>query len=91
MDLWEELQAKDAELAMLAAIQARLADEQRRCGARKRNGQRCRVIPPEGRRHCPRHDTGPRTAEGKQRIREAQWKRWAAWRAARRITISGEQ
>lgn len=56
------------------------------CGARTRAGQFCKnkVIP--GMRRCKQHggkSTGPRTAEGKARIVEAQRKRWAKWRIAK--------
>jgi len=54
------------------------------CGAKTRSGGTCghKVIP--GRIRCRFHggkSTGPRTAEGRARIAEAQRKRWAMKRA----------
>src|SRR5262245_18345249 len=56
-----------------------------RCGAfARRTGRPCRA-PGNGRDgRCKLHggkSTGPRTAEGKERIAEAQRKRWERWRA----------
>ena len=53
------------------------------CGARTRRDTKCayRVVP--GKRRCRFHgglSTGPVTIEGKQKIAEAQRKRWAEWR-----------
>lgn len=78
----------DAEAAAeLARLKARLArDAARRrvpCGAQTRKGQPCRLLSEPGRRRCKFHggkSTGPRTAEGRARIAEAQSRRWAAWR-----------
>ena len=55
------------------------------CGVRTRRGEPCgaRVVP--GKRRCRMHgglSTGPRTAEGRARIGEAQRQRWARWRGA---------
>jgi hypothetical protein len=57
-----------------------------KCGARTRAGGSCRVRAEPGRTRCRFHgglSTGPRTPEGRQRISEANRRRWAAWRAAR--------
>lgn len=57
-----------------------------RCGARTRKGTPCRAKALPGKTRCKFHggaSTGPRTAEGRARIAEAQRKRWAAWRAAK--------
>lgn len=55
------------------------------CGARTRKGTPCqRKFLLKGNR-CPNHggcSTGPRTPEGKQRIAEANRRRWAARRQA---------
>jgi hypothetical protein len=53
------------------------------CGVRTRRGEPCvaRVVP--GKRRCRMHgglSTGPRTADGRARIGEAQRRRWARWR-----------
>ena len=56
------------------------------CGARTRNGAPCRCKSEPGKRRCRFHggmSTGPRTAEGQERIAEAQRQRWARWRAER--------
>jgi len=60
------------------------------CGARTRKGSPCqaRVVP--GKQRCGLHggaSTGPRTAEGKARVAEAQRRRWAEWRT--RISAGG--
>jgi hypothetical protein len=50
------------------------------CGARNRRGEACVVRVEPGKRRCRFHgglSTGPRTAEGKARIAEAQRRRWA--------------
>lgn len=55
------------------------------CGARTRKGTPCRARAMPGRKRCKFHggaSTGPRTAEGRERIAEAQRRRWAAWRDA---------
>lgn len=57
----------------------------KRCRARTRKGTPCRAQTMPGKTRCKFHggaSTGPRTAEGRARIAEAQQKRWAAWRAA---------
>jgi transcriptional regulator with XRE-family HTH domain len=53
------------------------------CGAKTRKGLSCRNKSEAGKARCKFHggkSTGPKTAEGKARIAEAQRKRWAAWR-----------
>jgi len=57
-----------------------------RCCAKTRAGAPCimRVVP--GKRRCRFHgglSTGPRTAEGRARIAEAQQRRWRSFRATR--------
>jgi len=57
-----------------------------RCAALTRKGTPCRAKALPGKTRCKFHggaSTGPRTAEGRARIAEAQRKRWADWRAAR--------
>ena len=76
--------------AKVAAWQAAEADRaaKRRvpCGAKTRKGTPCRCLSEPGKRRCKFHggmSTGARTAEGLERIREAQRKRWARWKAER--------
>ena len=75
----------------LAAELKRLADntaikrarKRVRCGAKTRKGTPCRLLSEAGRRRCKFHggmSTGPRTLEGRERIAEAQRKRWALGR-----------
>ncbi|MEZ5720982.1 MAG: helix-turn-helix transcriptional regulator [Paracoccaceae bacterium] len=54
------------------------------CGARTRKGTPCRTKALPGKTRCKFHgglSTGARTPEGIERIREAQRRRWARWRA----------
>src|SRR5262245_39208600 len=56
------------------------------CAARTRRGTRCQRRALDNNR-CPNHgglSTGPKTAAGRQRISEAQRRRWAEWRSLRR-------
>ncbi|KDB01859.1 hypothetical protein U879_20120 [Defluviimonas sp. 20V17] len=56
------------------------------CGAKTRKGAPCRCKSEPGKRRCKFHggmSTGAKTPEGRERIREAQRRRWAKWRAAR--------
>jgi transcriptional regulator with XRE-family HTH domain len=49
------------------------------CGAKTRKGVACRLLAIRGKDRCKFHgglSTGPKTAEGKQRIAEAQRRRW---------------
>ncbi len=53
------------------------------CGAQARNGSTCKMRVEPGKRRCRFHggmSTGPKTAEGRARIAEAQRRRWATWR-----------
>ncbi len=53
------------------------------CGATTRSGTPCRRKAVPGKVRCPNHggmSTGPKTAEGRKRIAEAQRRRWAIWR-----------
>lgn len=63
------------------------------CGARTtRKGTPCRNKSEPGRKRCKFHggrSTGPKTTEGRERIAEAQRKRWADWRE--RIGMGGGQ
>ena len=58
-----------------------------RCGAKTRKGTPCRAKPLPGKMRCKFHggmSTGARTPEGRERIAEAQKRRWAKWRDERR-------
>lgn len=63
----------------------RAARRRVRCEAKTtRKGTPCKNMSEPGRRRCKHHggrSTGPKTAEGKARIAEAQRARWARWRA----------
>lgn len=57
------------------------------CGAKTtRKGTPCRNMSEPGRKRCKFHggrSTGPKTAEGRERIAEAQRRRWARWQESR--------
>ncbi len=56
------------------------------CGARTRKGTPCKAKAVAGKKRCRFHggnSTGPKTPEGRERIAEAQRKRWAHWRQGR--------
>ena len=76
----------DRKLADAKARAARRAARLRvRCGARTRKGSKCRNLSEPGKRRCKFHggkSTGPRTHEGREKIAEAQRRRWARWRFA---------
>lgn len=60
------------------------------CAAKTRKGQPCRLKSEPGRTRCKFHggkSTGPKTAEGKARIAEAQRQRWAAYRKQRAVWL----
>jgi DNA-binding XRE family transcriptional regulator len=75
---------------MLTVLTAELmSDEQptttpdQRCGARTRKGTPCKCKALPGKQRCKFHggmSTGPKTAEGRARIAEAQRRRWAEYR-----------
>ena len=83
---WEQIRAKlDAEVdlkmaawresAALRAARLRVV-----CGAKTRKDTPCRKLSEPGKKKCKFHggkSTGPKTAEGKDRIAEAQRQRWA--------------
>lgn len=75
-------------LAELEARRAIQASRQRLiCGAKTRKGHRCRLKSEPGRRRCKFHggmSTGPKTAEGRAKISEAQRERWRKWKANRK-------
>jgi len=55
------------------------------CNAKTRKGTPCRNKSEPGKARCKFHggmSTGPQTPEGRERIAEAQRRRWARWRAS---------
>lgn len=77
--------------AYLASTKAReaerLASLRVICGAKTRKGTPCRCKSEAGKRRCKFHgglSTGPKTAEGRARIAEAQKRRWAAQQQSNR-------
>lgn len=49
------------------------------CGAKTKSGEKCRACVVPEKRRCRSHgglSTGPKTEEGRERIREAQKRRW---------------
>ena len=77
----------EAKMGPLLARQAQRAARRRvLCGAKTRKCQPCRNLSEPGKRRCKFHggkSTGPRTAEGRARIAEAQNRRWAKWRSGK--------
>jgi len=77
--------ALDRECArQLDKAEASAAQYRQPCQAMTRKGQPCRMKSEAGRRRCQFHgglSTGPKTPEGKDRIAEAQRRRWARHRA----------
>lgn len=71
----------EARLAHMRECEAQRAARRRViCGARTRKGTDCRNKSEPGRGRCKFHggmSTGPRTPEGRERIAEAQRRRWA--------------
>jgi hypothetical protein len=66
------------------AMQRTLNELRPRCGYTKHtNGKPCRIVLEPGQRHCRTHDVGPKTPEGRERIRQAQLRRWEKWRQER--------
>ncbi len=57
-----------------------------KCGARNRKGEPCEARALPGKQRCKFHgglSTGPKTDAGRNRIAEAQRKRWERWRLAK--------
>ncbi|MGC3936375.1 HGGxSTG domain-containing protein [Roseobacter sp. EG26] len=91
LDGWRDIQQEALDRAVarenerLATKEAHEASRARvYCSAKTRKGHPCRLKSEPGKRRCKFHggmSTGPKTAEGKARIAEAQRVRWAAYRA----------
>ena len=84
---------RDVELAMIDAMFSGRTRKRLRsiicrrviCGAKTRKGSACRAKSEPGRKRCRFHgglSTGPLTSEGRERIADAQRKRWQEYRAA---------
>ncbi len=70
--------------AMFERLVQREAKRRVPCNAKTRKGTPCRMMSEPGKTRCKLHgglSTGARTQDGIERIREAQKKRWARWRA----------
>ena len=88
---WLQMMDAKIEAEMAAIVEASRAREAARlakrriiCGARTRKGGACLNKSEAGKQRCKFHggkSTGPKTAEGKARIAEAQRLRWAKYRA----------
>jgi len=82
---WGFIEMRDPEEELFWAF-ARLVWRYSKCGAKTRKGTPCQMRPAGWVGRCRLHgglSTGPRTAEGRERVAEAQRRRWAAWRAAK--------
>jgi DNA-binding XRE family transcriptional regulator len=79
--------ALDRECARhLDRIETNPARYRQPCQAQTRKGQPCQMKSEAGRRRCKFHgglSTGPKTQEGRERIADAQRRRWAMYREAR--------
>lgn len=85
---WADFAAIDGEAVAEAERREakRAATSRVICGAKTRKGTPCRAKSEPGRNRCRFHggkSTGPRTPEGRERVAEAQRKRWAAYREAK--------
>ena len=70
-----------------------LVSWQQDCGAMTRKGKPCRARAMPGKKRCKYHggaSTGPKTAEGRKRIAEAQRRRWAKWRTREDVASSDD-
>lgn len=74
----------EAKMGPLLARQAERAARRRvQCGAKTRKGKPCLNQSEPGKRRCKFHggkSTGPKTAEGREKIAQAQRNRWEKWR-----------
>lgn len=97
VDHYAQARARAASAETSSSVQARLAEAMEReahraarrrvrCGAKTRKGTPCQMKSEPGRARCKFHggmSTGAKTPEGRDRIRQAQLRRWARWRADR--------
>ena len=73
------------ELAVALTNKPSNKSSNQRCGAQTRKGTPCKAKALPGKTRCKFHggmSTGPKTAEGRQKIADAQRRRWAAYRKA---------
>ena len=74
----------DAQMAQWHEREAKRAARRRvRCGAKTRKGKPCRNLSEPGKQRCKFHggkSTGPKTPEGRERVAQAQKRRWAQYR-----------
>ena len=93
-DLWQtRLNAlAEAQMAQWPARDAhRTARRRVACGATTRKGKPCLNLSEPGKLRCKFHggkSTGPRTGIGREKIAEAQRRRWAKWRAQRGSAVA---
>jgi hypothetical protein len=89
MDWLDSMQWLEPDLTALDAVLGVLpGDDYGPCGARCRDGHACKAHKVQGSKRCRMHgglSTGPRTSEGIERIREANTRRWAEYRATKAI------
>lgn len=79
-----ETKAKLSAARQQRRAERRWREEAEPCGAMTRKGTPCKRKPVYGKKRCANHgglSTGPKTEEGKERIREGQRKRWERVRA----------
>lgn len=79
------LEAREVEVQPINPVIIR-AGQRVICGAKTRKGTPCRCKSEPGRRRCKFHggmSTGPKTLEGRERIAQAQRRRWAALKSNR--------
>ena len=85
-----QLVQQTCERARQAEERAKRREERNQpCSARTRAGHPCRRKGQGEGGRCANHggaSTGPKTQAGRQRISEAQQRRWAAWRAEHSCT-----
>ncbi|MEQ1956417.1 HGGxSTG domain-containing protein [Mesorhizobium sp. CN2-181] len=68
-----------AEVGLLGTGEVVRKPQRARCGAKTRSGGECRMAVISGKHRCRMHgglSSGPKTAEGRSRIAEAQKRRW---------------
>ena len=70
-----------------------LAEWPQKCCALTRKGTPCRCKPLPGKRRCKFHggaSTGPKTPGGRERISEAQKRRWSDWKQSRNLSTKNK-
>ncbi|MBL4749765.1 MAG: helix-turn-helix domain-containing protein [Amylibacter sp.] len=80
---WVNRQAQRELQRLKEREQDRVANMRVQCRAKTRKGRPCKLMSEAGRKRCKFHggmSTGPKTAQGKARIAEAQRMRWQRYR-----------